>query len=306
MGDERRHGANGAETVLSANGYEAAVVQRGAGVRYLRHEGRDLIAPYAADQHSPLFRGALVAPWPNRIADGRYTFDGQTLQLAVNEEERNTALHGLVYDRMWAVGEPAQASVTLTHTIEPTGGYPFSVDVAVTYALDRGGFHTTVTASNTGSSAAPYGVCPHPYLIAGLSGLDQWTLELHARWYLEVTPDRLLPVRMREAEGGFDFRSPQQLGGLELDHAFTDLAYDGGTCAAVVRDPAGTGVQIQWDQASPWVQVHTADRPEPEYHRAGLAVEPMTCPPDAFNSGVDLVRLEPGASHTARWTIAAV
>jgi aldose 1-epimerase len=54
------------------------------------------------------------------------------------------------------------------------------------------------------------------------------------------------------------------------------------------------------------VQVHTGDRPEPADHRRGLAVEPMTCPPDAFTSGVDLVHLGPGESHEASWSIAAI
>ncbi|HWU31187.1 MAG TPA: galactose mutarotase, partial [Microbacterium sp.] len=61
-----------------------------------------------------------------------------------------------------------------------------------------------------------------------------------------------------------------------------------------------------WDAGCPWVQVHTADLPDPAASRRGLAVEPMTCPPDAFNSGTDLIVLEPGAAHTAGWSIRAL
>ena len=72
-----------------------------------------------------------------------------------------------------------------------------------------------------------------------------------------------------------------------------------------LTDPSGTGVELSWDAACAWVQVHTADRPEPELDRAGLAVEPMTCPPDAFSTGEDVVVLDGDRTHTASWTISA-
>lgn len=121
-----------------------------------------------------------------------------------------------------------------------------------------------------------------------------------------MTPDRLLPVGMRSVEQHeFDFRTLRRVGPLKIDHAFTGIARDNdGLARARVTDPAGTGVELAWGPEWPWVQVHTADKPTgPD--RLGLAVEPMTCPPDAFNSGRDLVHLQPGGSHAASWTIRA-
>jgi aldose 1-epimerase len=149
-------------------------------------------------------------------------------------------------------------------------------------------------------------VCPHPYLVAGDSPLDEWELEIPAGRFLEVTPDRLLPTSERDVESHpFDFRRPRPIGATEIDHAFTSIRFgDSGIARAVVRDHAhGTGVGMAWDRSCPWLQVHTADKEAPIPSRLGLAVEPMTCPPDAFTSGVDVIHLEPGASHAVRWQI---
>jgi aldose 1-epimerase len=107
----------------------------------------------------------------------------------------------------------------------------------------------------------------------------------------------------------FDFRTPHTLGAVQIDHAFTGIGRDeAGRATVRVTDPAhGTGTSMVWDESCPWVQIHTADLPKkPESTRLGLAVEPMTCPPEAFNSGEDLVVLEPGETHRTGWTISAL
>jgi aldose 1-epimerase len=166
-----------------------------------------------------------------------------------------------------------------------------------------------VSATNAGDARAPYGTSIHPYLVAGAGRVDDWSLELDAGQYLEVDPERLLPRGLRDVtDTDVDFRTTRSLRGLEVDHALTAVGTGPSLHAsATVRAADGSGVAMHWDGAAlPWVQVHTADRPEPEHHRVGLAVEPMTCPPDAFRSGTDLVVLEPGASHEASWRIEAL
>lgn len=295
---------------IEGGGYTAVVLGLGAAVRELTYEGRPLVVGFGADEEMPSFRGAFVAPWPNRIEDGRYSFDGVDHQLHVNEPERGAALHGLVFDIPWTLVEHSASTVTLGCTIEPTEAYPFTLALHARFRVDREGFRTDVTALNTGSRRAPYGVCPHPYLVAGPSPLDEWVLELPASTVLTVTPDRLLPVGKEAVDGTpFDFRSARVLGDVRIDHAFTGLTYDAAGRATVrVTDPAsGTGAAMAWDQSCPWVQIHTADLPKkPENTRLGLAVEPMTCPPDAFNSGEDLVVLQPGEKHATGWTITAL
>jgi aldose 1-epimerase len=299
----------GAEYVLKDGGYTAVITQVGAGIRLLRDEGRDLVLPYPVGDVRPRFRGGLVAPWPNRIADGRYTFDGREHQLSINEPERQTALHGLISWVRFAVVRQDTATVTLTHQLVPSPGYPFPIDLTVTYAVAADGLHCTVLARNTGDAPAPYGTAPHPYLYGGQGHVDDWTLQLPATEVLEVTPDRLLPLqRVPVHETDMDFREGRPLRHIEIDHAFTRLVPDSdGMVRVRVTSKASTGVECEWDPAVlPWVQVHTADLPLAEESRLGLAVEPMTCPPDAFNSGEDLVVLAPGEEHKAFWTIRAV
>lgn len=296
------------EYTLREGAYSAVVTDRGAALRQLRHGERDLIVPFPAGGPIPDYRGILAAPWPNRIEDGRYTFEGAEHQLPVNEPERGCALHGLAFAEDWTVEAHDGSSMVLTCSVGPAPGYPFRLALSAEYHLDGDGLHTKVTATNTGTTTAPYGVCPHPYLVAGPAPLDEWTLDFAASHYLDVTPDRLLPVGLRPVENHvFDFREPRRIGSTEIDHAFTGLAFDAAGCARLhVRDPGGTGVGMAWDRACPWLQIHTADKPAPHPSRLGLAVEPMTCPPNAFNSGQDLVRLEAGSTHEASWRIFAL
>jgi aldose 1-epimerase len=293
----------GAEYEISADGYVAVVSEVGASLRVLRYGRRDLVASYPADVVRPVYRGAVLAPWPNRVADGRYEFDGVTHQVPVNEVDRMNALHGLVAWVPWQLVEHAQHQVVLAYRLHPLDGYPFMLDLQVAYRVGRHGLEWEIACVNVGDVPAPYGCALHPYLVAGPGKVDDWTLTLPAEQYLTVSADRLLPASLEPVAGtGFDFREPRPIGAAFLDHAFTGLVRDENRHATVrLTDSSGAGVAMRWDEAWPWVQVHTADRPEPGLNRSGLAVEPMTCPPDAFNSGVDLVRLQPGAEHRARW-----
>lgn len=300
---------SGRQLRLSAHGYEAHIASIGATLRALAFDGRDLVVPFDADEVRPGYRGATLAPWPNRIVDGRYSFAGVAHQLPLTEPARTHALHGLL---AWAEFEDRLVlddRVVLAAVIEPQLGYPFRVEVEVEYRLDSDGLRQTVTAHNIGADTAPWGTGPHPYLVAGEGRVDDWTLTLPASEVLTVTPDRLSPVAVEPVteHPEWDFRDARPIGDVFIDHAFTSLTGADGVAEVRLVTTGGTGVGIAWGDACPWVQVHTADTPAvPATHRIGLAVEPMTCPPDAFNSGVDLVTLAPGATHAASWRIFAV
>jgi len=293
----------GARYDLVSGDYAASIASVGASIRSLTFRGRDLIVPFDENEIRPAFRGATLAPWPNRIIDGTYSFGGVDNILALTEPARGNALHGLVGFANFVLVNQSETSVTIATTIEAQDGYPHRLDIAVEYSLSSEGLHETITATNTGPTAAPYGTGPHPYLVAGEGRVDDWTLSLPADLVLAVTEDRLIPIATVDvADTAFDFREPRTIGETFIDHAFTALT----SSRVEVTTSAGTGVAMQWDAACPWVQVHTADRPVPAEHRIGLAVEPMTCPPDAFNSGTDLIVIEPGDSTSAGWTISAL
>jgi aldose 1-epimerase len=297
----------GTEHSIAFGPYSAIITARGGALRELQHQGRHLVVGFGPEGDIPDYRGVICAPWPNRLADGAFTYGGQSFQAAINEPERGAALHGLLTGVEWELRSQSGDSVTLASKVEAGRAYPSDLDIFVTYELTDDGLRSTVRARNIGTGTAPYGVCPHPYLVAGPSPLDEWTLELPAEEFMAVSADRLLPQGMRAVRGHeFDFRTPRRLGPVRIDHAFTGIIRgDDGRAAVRVLDPAGTGVELEWEANWPWVQVHTADKPFGK-DRLGLAVEPMTCPPDALNSGTDLVHLRPGEAHAASWTIRAL
>jgi aldose 1-epimerase len=299
----------GREHELRDGSYSAVVTEVGGGLRTLRHGSVDLVRPYGAEEVRPRYSGVLLAPWPNRVANGTYDFDGETHQLPLTEPERGNALHGLVLWDRFEVRDRTASSVTLVDALVPRTGYPFEVEVSVTYSLEGGeGLRTTVAARNTGGRPAPWGTAGHPYLQAGTDLVDDCDLTVPAAEVLQVTEDRLLPLDVTSVDGSeLDFRSATRIGTTFVDHAYTGLLAGHDGLARVLLTSPDAGVECAWDPAVlPWVQVHTADTPEARTNRTGLAVEPMTCAPDAFNSGRDLVVLAPGEVHTASWTVRAL
>lgn len=305
---EPSHDPSGAELSITFDDAEARIVTVGASLASFRARGRDLVLPFSATEIRPAFRGATIAPWPNRIPDGSYLFDGEQ-QLPLTEPGRGHALHGLVSWLDWAVVAHSEHAVTLRTEIVPQPGYPWRVAVQTQFRLAADGLTQTVTAANLSDAAAPFGTGPHPYLVAPEGTLDAWTLELPASTVL-LTDDRLSPRATAAVEhdaARFDFREPRAIGRAELDHAFTDLGRAADGLARVrVTDRAGRGTEIRFDDRCRWVQVHTADQPNVRMNRLGLAVEPMTCPPGAFQSGEDLLVIAPGAEVSAAWTISAI
>lgn len=295
----------GRQFELAADGYTAAVTEVGATLRTFAHEGRPLIAGFGPHEPMPDFNGAVLAPWPNRIRDGRYEFGGRTHQLPVSEPSRGTALHGLVAWQPWQVQHVDAASVELSTVIYPQRGYPFLVTLTARYALDANGLLVQLSARNDGDDEAPYGVSIHPWFVTGPEPLAEWVLTLPAAEVV-TTDDRLLPTGVAPVEGELDFRAGRALGDTALDHAFTGIEFRGEGAAATLRAPGGLGVELSWGPDSRWVRVCTGDQAGPALNRRAIAIEPMTCPPDAFRSGDGLIRLVPGQLHSLSWRFAAI
>jgi len=298
----------GAQYEIQAGGYRATVTELGAGLRQLSYEGKPLITEFEPDELPPGGAGQLLAPWPNRIDGGKYAFAGAEYQLELSEAGRGNAIHGLT---RWAVWKPAShiaSEVTLTHLLLGRPGYPFCLELSVSYKLDQdGGLQVAVTATNAGSRPAPYGTGNHPYLTTGAAFVDGCELELPAARWLPAD-DRGIPKGPPEDVTGtqFDFRLARPIAATKLDHALTALARDAdGRAWARLTDEHGR-LGLWTGPGYDWLQVFTGDGLTPEHRRRALAVEPMTCPPNAFASGEDRITLAPADSVTHTWGICRI
>lgn len=301
---------SGEQHEIGAGGYRAVVTQGGASLRLLEYGGRPLLLGWDESAQATSGRGQLLAPWPNRIRDGRYTFEGRDLQLPLSEPARRNASHGLVRWAAWTLLEHAVDAVTLGLRLITQTGYPWTLDLEATYAVSADGLTVRVTATNRAASPAPYALGAHPYLRAGDGPVDDWVLTLPADTSA-VVDDRMIPTGRVGVEGtDLDFRTPRLIGDTSLDTAFTGLEHDAhGVSTVRVDDPAsGHGVELWADATHHWLQVYTGDD-LPALRRRSLAVEPMTAPPNAFATGEDLVVLaaagEDGDRHVSTWGVRA-
>jgi aldose 1-epimerase len=294
---------SGESIELASDDQLASVDSVGGGLRSYSARGRELLDGYAAGDPSPSGRGQVLIPWPNRLEDGSYEFDGRSHQLPLNEPERGNAIHGLVRWDEWTVGEREPQRVVMKHALQPQPGYPFSLALTVEYALSTSGLSVRTTATNVGEHACPYGSGAHPYLTVGTETVDAVILRVPGRTVLHSN-ERGLPVdAVPVEETEYDFRRPRPIGSTKLDHAFTDLKRDqDGRARVELAGQPGMGLTLWVDEAYGYLMLFSGD-PLPDVDRRSLAVEPMTCPPNAFRTGEAVARLEPGASFTSAWGI---
>jgi aldose 1-epimerase len=295
---------SGEQVELAFGEQRATVVEVGGGVRTYSIGGQPILDGYDVDEMCHSGRGQVLIPWPNRIRDGSYELDGHRHELPLNEKERRNAIHGLVRWARWTVGERAPDRVVMGHVLHPQPGYPFTLLLAIEYSLSEEGLRVETTATNVGAERCPYGAGAHPYLTVGTGSVDPLLLRVPARTVLE-SDERAIPSGTRAvADTAYDFRQARPIGGTVLDHAFTDLERDPDGLARVrLAAPDTERTTTLWvDESYPHLMVFTGD-PLPDVARRSLAVEPMTCPPDAFNSGEGLILLEPGEAITSAWGI---
>jgi aldose 1-epimerase len=289
---------SGEQIELVRGDQKVVVVGVGGGLRGYWVGDAAVLDGYGVDELSSSGRGQLLAPWPNRIQDGSYEFAGNVYQLALDEPERRNAIHGLVRWSQWAVAEREADRAALEHRLVPSPGYPFTLDLRVEYSLDDEGLTVRTEATNAGPEACPYGTGAHPYLTAD-GVVDDLELTVPARTAL-VSDERSIPIDRKPVEGtDLDFRVAKPIGSVQLDHCFTDLERDEQGRARV---ELGGRVALWVDESYPYLMVFTGDA-LPDVARRSVAVEPMTCAPNAFRSGKGLIRLEPGQTHSGTWGI---
>ncbi|HEY2167629.1 MAG TPA: aldose 1-epimerase family protein [Jatrophihabitantaceae bacterium] len=290
----------GRQYAIAAGEFEATVVEVGAALRSFTHLAADVTASFGEDELPPRCCGGVLVPWPNRIRGGRYRFEGEDYQLPLTEPARGNAIHGLARWTRWSCVRHDADAVTLAYDIPPQTGWPFQVMVELTYRLDvESGLAVTATARNLGVGRAPFGAGFHPYLAVDAGGLSEVSLQLPAS-QMFVTDDAQVPIGVRPVDRAHDFRRKRRLGATRMDAGFTDLDTVDGRGHALVHSGSG-GARIWFDETFGYLQVFTPD--VLSHGRPAIAVEPMTCAPDAFNTGAGLIVLEPGGSWTGSWGI---
>ncbi|MDA3645343.1 aldose 1-epimerase family protein [Saccharopolyspora indica] len=295
--------ANGRLYEIRSGQQRAVVAGVSATLLSWQFDGREMLLTHGPDEVGEGYRGKTILPWPNRIEGGRYTFDGQELQVPVNEPERDAALHGLMSFVEWQPVAHRRDRVELEHLLPPTYGYPFQLAFRIEFAVDDSGVRSTLTAKNVGRTAAPFGTANHTYLAAGGDRIDDIAFELPASTHYLVD-DNLIPTGKASVEGTrYDFRAARPIGGTEMDTAFTDLRRGpGGEAVVRFARPDGVTAELWVDGTHDYLQVYTDDSPSADRPaRQGITVEPMTCAPNAFVTGDGLITLRPGETHRGSW-----
>jgi aldose 1-epimerase len=283
---------------------EAVVTEVGATLRAYTVAGRSAILGFDVTKHATHARGQTLMPWPGRVGNGRYRWEGVDHQLPLDEEEFTNAIHGLARWSNWTADRPSPDRVVMRYHLHPRDGYPFCLDLTADFALDDGGLRVTMSGTNLSGVPAPFGAGAHPYLAVDAEKIDGWRLTVPAETRLR-TDSRMLPTgRATVAGTEFDFREPRLIGPTQLDTAYTDLLRDpDGLLRVRLEAPDGRRLVLWTDRACPWLVLFSADPLPSADRRRGIAVEPMTCPPDAFRSGEDLIVLQPGQTATMSWGI---
>jgi aldose 1-epimerase len=299
---------SGEQISLELGPHRVTVVEVGGGLRAYALGGWDVLDGYGVVERCSGARGQPLIPWPNRLRDGRYRWKGAELQLDLSEPALQNAIHGLVRWRNWEVRAREASRVVLGHILHGEPGYPFMLALEIEYVLEPSGLTVTTSAVNIGPETCPYGAGMHPYFSLGAPTIDDTWLRLPAASRL-VVDERGIPVGEEPVEGGaLDFRAPREIGAEQLDLCYTDLERDeDGRVRVELRSPDRSRRITVW--ASPeyaYLMLFTGDTLAEEERRRGVAIEPMTCAPDAFRSGAGLARLEPGERYSASWGIEPV
>jgi aldose 1-epimerase len=300
---------SGEQFDLEQGDWRLTVVEVGGGMRALSHGDWQVLDGYPRDRMCSGGRGQALLPWPNRIDHGRYAFDGQSYQLALTEPPRGNAIHGLTRWTHWRAVERAAHRVVLEHALDPQPGYPFALALRLEYELTDSGLHVRTSATNVGLARCPFGAGFHPYFTCGPAGarVDALLLKVPAAEYLLTDARGISTGRSPVGGTPFDFGQERPIRELTLDHAFAGLARDAdGRARVELASASGERRITVWlDENYRYVQVFTGDTLPAAERRLGVAIEPMTCPANAFATGEDLRVLEPGGGWQCEWGVTA-
>ncbi len=244
-------------------------------------------------------RGIHLAPFPNRIQDGKYSFEVIACQLPINKPKENNAIHGFVWNKKFeAVGATAEkdfASITLKYIYDGSeAGYPFPFELLYEYMLKENSFSIKAEAINKGKTNMPFGLGWHPYFTLG-ENVGDWQLQLPSCNILE-TNARLIPTGNRNSYNSF--RQPATIGNTNFDTAFELTGNQDFFETKLFSAETNNTISIKQSNAFKYLQVYIPP------DRNCIAIEPMTCPANAFNSEEGLITLKPEEAFSGEIQVA--
>ncbi|MGC8481679.1 MAG: aldose 1-epimerase family protein [Acidimicrobiales bacterium] len=296
---------SGRQYEISSGPIRLVATEVGASIRRLDVDGIAILEPFAVDALSDGAHGALLAPWPNRIPTGRYAFGGRECQLDLSDPSHGAAIHGLLRWQPFACSLHVTDAVTLEHLLWPSPGYPFALQLAVTYSLDEAGLRVRVEVHNLGMETCPFALGHHPYVAAGEDAhVDDLLIRVPGLEFATMDARGEL-VGWQEVDGSaYDFRSGRIVGDQVLDGVLRGgIRGSDGRLRVDVRRPDEREVTLWMDEHFDYVQLFSGDTLAPDRRRRGLAIEPMTAPPGAFRSGEGVQLVAPKEKVVMEWGI---
>jgi aldose 1-epimerase len=281
-------------------GASATLSTTGASILELALDSKNLI-PRTKDA-TKVFAGAVLAPWQNRLANGEWVDPkGRTLRNPINEVSLGNAHHGLVFDAEFSVKEQITNSITFEHLIGESAGYPFKVNLEISYELTEFEFTCRFTATNKGQEIAPFVIGFHPYFAIGDS--SQAFLTLPAESFYTQTKSKTPDEKMPSPNSDFDFSKGRVLAGLEIDDFFTDLVVNSGEIVSRL-DTADWVIELHQSENLKHLVVYLTDHFDSDSGViSALALEPASGAANAFNNQQDLVLINPGESFIGHWGV---
>ncbi|MGI4789518.1 MAG: hypothetical protein ACRYFS_11785 [Janthinobacterium lividum] len=297
-----------AELTLTSGDWHLVVSPYGASLRGLTKADTELITGYSGAANKIGGQGDVLIPFPGRIAEGKYTFGGQTLQMDKNDSEGPNAIHGFVRKKIWESDQPSPQEAVFTTEIHESEnpGYPFALSIRVSYQLEETGLTVSFDIKNTGKTPAPVAAGFHPYYTVGSALINGDTLHVPFDGYQEykdlVPTGRILPV-----EGTpYDFRQPHPIHDavLNLCYVQPQRDADGRVHVRLSDSESQKSLTVWMDSAFDYVVLYSGDPLPPDHSRRSLAIEPMTCGSDAFNHPeLGLVTLAPSDTVSGSWGV---
>lgn len=291
---------------LIRHGHQRAIVaEQGGGLREFRVDGYPLFDGYSQRVSCPGSRGRPLLPCPDGFGSDHHTPTHDIPCMPATEPARRHALHGFCgATHTWTPRHLSTNEVTLGVLLGLELGYPYTVDVTITYRLDDTGLSVRTDATNTGDRSCQWGCGHHPYLSTGIARIDPLRLQLHAQRVLLADKWGLPTGTAEVARSLIDFGDGLTIGRRNLDLTYTDLTRDpNGLAWVTLTGPDERHVGIWLDRNYRFVQLYTAHNQPPPHFRTGLGVLPMTCPANALRTGHGLIKLQPGEITTAAWGV---